>query len=197
MRKSRISFINSALLQSALACLALAPSAALQAYASTPTTSAVLKQIAPMPRLAGQGHMRFLGLQIYDARLWVGPGFDPRSFGQTPFALELTYHRGFSASAIAKRSIQEIQRQRPLSPAQVERWTAQLQQWLPDVQAGERLTGVHLPGQGMRLWHGEQDRGMLQDPELARYFFGIWLSPQTSEPQLRNALLVNLPPSTP
>lgn len=25
---------------------------------------------------------------------------------------------------------------------------------LPDVQPGERLTGLYQPGQGMRLWHG-------------------------------------------
>jgi hypothetical protein len=31
--------------------------------------------------------------------------------------------------------------------------------------------------------------GELRDTEFARFFFGIWLSPQTSEPSLRQALL--------
>ena len=101
----------------------------------------------------------------------------------------MTYHRAFSAQAIARRSVEEIDRQRPLEPEQAARWTAQLAQWLPDVQAGDRLTGLYLPGQGMRLWHGEQALATLADAELARHFFGIWLSPLTSDPGLRAALL--------
>ena len=31
--------------------------------------------------------------------------------------------------------------------------------------------------------------GEVADAEFARLFFGIWLSPRTSEPQLRQALL--------
>ena len=38
--------------------------------------------------LAGEGQMRFLGLRIYDARLWVTPGFDASRFGAHPLALE-------------------------------------------------------------------------------------------------------------
>lgn len=136
--------------------------------------------------------MRFLGLLIYDARLWVEPAFDASTFASHPLALELTYHRAFSGQAIAERSIQEIQRQRRLEPELAQRWTAALSKLLPDVKSGDRLTGWYRPGQGMRLWRGEHSMGTLDDPELARLFFGIWLSPQTSEPRLRSALLADL-----
>ena len=139
--------------------------------------------------LAGEGQMRFLGLRIYDARLWVTPGFQADAFGAHPLALELTYHRAFTGAAIARRSIEEIQRQTALAPAQAERWQQQLATLLPDVQPGDRLTGLYQPGQGMRLWRGNQELAMIDDAELARLFFGIWLSPQTSEPALRSALL--------
>nr|WP_244983062.1 chalcone isomerase family protein [Comamonas aquatica] len=141
--------------------------------------------------------MRFLGLRIYGARLWVGPGFDAQTFGAFPLALELTYHRAFSAQAIAERSVQEIGRQRTLDTQQAARWTAALAQWLPDVQPGDRLTGLYLPGQGMRLWRGGQLLGQLSDADLAQHFFGIWLSPQTSEPRLRSALLAAVAESAP
>jgi hypothetical protein len=40
--------------------------------------------------------------------------------------------------------------------------------------------------------------GEVRDPDFARVFFGIWLSPRTSEPALREALLLGrahpLPP---
>ena len=58
-------------------------------------------------RLAGQGVLRFLGFEIYRARLWVPPGFDADNYGAQPLALELTYHRDFTAEAIAKRSLEE------------------------------------------------------------------------------------------
>jgi hypothetical protein len=34
-----------------------------------------------------------------------------------------------------------------------------------------------------------QPAGEIRDPEFARLFFGIWLSPRTSEPAMRRALL--------
>ena len=54
---------------------------------------------------------------------------------------------------------------------------------------GDRLTGLYEPGRGMRLWRGSEPLGASEDAELARLFFGIWLSPRTSEPGLRKALL--------
>ena len=72
--------------------------------------------------LAGEGQMRFLGLRIYDARLWVTPGFDASRFGAHPLALELTYHRGFTGAAIARRSVEEMQRQASVPSEQAERW---------------------------------------------------------------------------
>lgn len=38
---------------------------------------------------------------------------------------------------------------------------------------------------------GDKVVGEVADPEFARLFFGIWLSPNTSEPALRQALLAS------
>jgi hypothetical protein len=40
-----------------------------------------------------------------------------------------------------------------------------------------------------RFWLNGQPRGELRDAEFTRLFFGIWLSPRTSQPRLREALL--------
>lgn len=148
-----------------------------------------VQQALPAAALLGQGQMRFLGLRIYDARLWVGPQFKAADFGDYPLALELSYHRAFKGAAIAQRSIDEIERQGELPPAQAQRWLKVLTALLPDVQSGDRLTGLYQPGRGMRFWRGEQLLGVTDDAELARRFFAIWLSPRTSEPGLRSALL--------
>ncbi len=76
-----------------------------------------------------------------------------------------------------------MQRQRRLGEELAHRWTQELAQWLPDVQPGDKLTGLYLPGPTDGV--GGQPLGMVNDPELARYFFGIRLLPQTSEPGLR------------
>ena len=170
------------------------PSAAAENAAPPP---AFIQQALPEASLWGQGQMRFFGLRIYDARLWAGPQFEAANFGAYPLALELTYDRPFTGAAIAQRSIEEIERQGDLAPAQAQRWQSALAAVLPDVQPGERLTGLYQPGLGMRLWRGQQALGAIDDAELARRFFGIWLSPRTSEPSLRSALLARKPGAGP
>ncbi|MCC6297276.1 MAG: chalcone isomerase family protein [Pseudomonadales bacterium] len=162
------------------------PAAAVDDPAAPPS---FVQQALPAAALLGQGQMRFLGLRIYDARLWVGPQFKAADFGVHPLALELKYHRAFKGTAIAQRSIDEIRRQGELAPALAQRWQKALAALLPDVQPGDRLTGLYQPGQGMQLWRGELLLGSIDDAELARSFFAIWLSPRTSEPSLRSALL--------
>lgn len=162
--------------------------------ASEPVASSPLSprnEFRPLPnaRLVGQGLLRFWGLEVYQASLWVAPGFRPSAFAEHPFALELEYRRSFQAGAIAERSLQEMRRLAPISDEQVRRWQQALQQVLPDVRPGDRIVGLHWPGQGARFEQGGRLLGEIPDPEFARLFFGIWLSPSTSAPALREALL--------
>jgi hypothetical protein len=76
-----------------------------------------------------------------------------------------------------------------VSPAQLARWQGQMQQSFVDVQAGTRITGVYLPGQGARFFVGQQLQHEIDDPQFARAFFDIWLDPRTRNPELREQLL--------
>ena len=145
---------------------------------------------SPLPgtRLAGQGLLRYYGFEVYRARLWVPPGFEADDYAAHPLALELAYLRDFSAEAIARRSLQEMQRQQAIPAAQASRWQQALQAALPDVKKGDRLTGVYRPGAGAVFWMDGRVVGEVADAQFARLFFGIWLSPRTSEPALRQAL---------
>lgn len=140
-------------------------------------------------RLAGSGRLRWFGLHVYDARLWTRGPLSAAEWALRPAALEIEYARALSGAAIAERSLEEMQRQRTLAPALAGRWRDELARLLPDVAAGDRLTGVHRPGEGLRLFANGSARGELRDGEFARLFMGIWLSEQTSQPALRNALL--------
>ncbi len=150
-------------------------------------------QTAPMPgvQLAGEGTLRFLGFVIYQARLWVSPGFEPEDYTARPLALELIYHRGFTAQEIAQRSITEMRRIGTFTPQQAARWQQALQAALPDVKAGDRLAGLYRPGEGVVFERDGRPTGEVKDPDFSRLFFGVWLSPQTSEPHLRKALIAD------
>jgi hypothetical protein len=61
------------------------------------------------PYLQGEGRLRFLGLLIYDVRLWTeGPGLDVTDWARRPLALEITYARGFDARQIAETNLAVI-----------------------------------------------------------------------------------------
>jgi hypothetical protein len=148
-----------------------------------------LRATLPGAALAGQATMRVWGFDVYRASLWVPPGFSPADFAQHAFALELSYLRDFAGADIAKRSLSEMRRQGPIESAVEVRWEAQMRAVFPDVKAKERITGIHQPGVGAVFLGNGRPLGEIRDPAFAKAFFGIWLSPQTSEPRLRTALL--------
>lgn len=165
------------------------------AAASTPTAAATTTQ-APLAgtRLSGQARHRVWGFEVYDAALWVTPGFSAQAPERSAFALELHYLRDFSARDIASRSITEMRRSGPLTPAQADQWQKALETTLPDVRKGDRLTGVNQPGQPTAFWLNGKPIGDIAGADFAQRFFGIWLSPQTSAPALREALLAGAQP---
>jgi hypothetical protein len=169
----------------------LAGAIALPARATSP--SRVPPELAPLwpaVRLQGEGRLRFLGLHVYDARLWTPEGHvGDADWSRRDFALELQYARALVGRQIAERSLEEIRRSGPVPADESVRWLDAMTALFPDVRAGDRLTGLHVRGEGARFFLNGQLRGDVRDAEFARRFFGIWLAPQTSQPKLRAALL--------
>ena len=133
--------------------------------------------------------MRFLGLPIYEARLWTLPEFEAMSYASQPFTLELVYARAIEAALIVDRSILEMRRQEGFDPAREAAWRALMQQAFPDASPGDRLAGANDGDGSVRFLHNGRVTAQSRDADFARLFFGIWLSPRTSEPGLRRALL--------
>ena len=133
--------------------------------------------------------MRFFAFDVYDAALWVAPGFRASHYAQSALVLELSYLRSLKGQSIAERSMDEMRRGAAISVVQEKNWLAAMQAAFPDVQAGDRITGVHQPTVGAQFWFNGQLRASLPDADFSRLFFGIWLAETTSEPRLRSALL--------
>jgi hypothetical protein len=151
---------------------------------------AALSGVAPTAPV----RLRVWGFEVYDARLWTPVGFRHSQYAQHAFALELQYLRRLEGAAIASRSIDEMRRVGNFSDAQAQGWLAALRELFPNVGAGERITGVNLPGVGAEFWVNGQRVGLVSDLAFARLFFGIWLDERSSEPRMRAQLLQGLQP---
>lgn len=152
----------------------------------------ILALVGVMP--TAPARLRVWGFEVYDARLWTPSGFKHTQSAQFPFALELQYLRKLDGSAIASRSIDEMRRVGSFSDAQAQTWLSAMRGMFPDVSAGERITGINLPGEGAEFWVNGRRVGLVNDEAFARLFFGIWLNERTSQPQMRAQLLQGLQP---
>jgi len=159
---------------------------AVPVFAATAKPAEIAK-IVRAPEPYGEGSLRFLLLAAYDAALWT----DAAQWSmQSPFALSLTYHFSFSADEIVNRSLEEMQHDNPeLSATTLARYRALMATLFPGVKSGDEITGLYTPDGTLRVFRDGQETGQVRDPAFAQAFFGIWLSPQTSEPRLRAKLL--------
>ncbi len=171
-------------------CLALQLiTAGVSAQTAPPVLPSDVAVNLPRAEFAGKGKLTFFGLEVYESSLWVAPNFKGLDFEKHNFALELHYLRNFTAADIAKRSLEEMQRIEQVPEQKAAQWTQTLSKVLPNVKKGDRLIGTHKPGTGLTFWLNGKNIGEIRDAEFSRQFFAIWLSPKTSEPKLRTALL--------
>lgn len=148
----------------------------------------------PQASWVGSTRLKVWGFDIYDAQLWTAPGFQAARYAETALALELTYLRDFSRADIARRSLDEMRRSAAISDLQAKAWQQKLESAIPDVHKGDRILGIYLPQtRTARFLTNGQPTGEVSDGDFAKLFFGIWLSPQTSEPAMRKALLAGSP----
>jgi hypothetical protein len=140
--------------------------------------------------LRGAGRLRAWGLAIYDARLWVGPGFEPQRFEAAPLALELIYARALRGQLIAERSVEEMRRGPAFDESEAQRWLAFMRRAFPDVGAGDRITGAWDPsGARSMFFVNGSGPSVFSDAAFGPRFFGIWLAEHSSQPAMRAQLL--------
>jgi hypothetical protein len=177
--------------RSGLRALLVAALLALGSSAGARALPPAVEALAGPLQLAGEGEMRWFGLKLYDAALWVEAADDAEAptVTRADHALVLRYARAIPAQRLVEASIDEIRRLGERDPDRLARWQALLASALPSVAAGDTLVGLHRPGRGASFWHQGRLTAHLDDAELARAFFAIWLDARTREPELRARLL--------
>jgi hypothetical protein len=135
----------------------------------------------------GSGSLSWLVFTAYDATLWTDA---PQWSMNAPFALTLRYRMSFTTEELVERTAEEMKKVAPnLSKEAIARYASALTRAFPAVKDGDRITALHMPGRGVRFFRNGVSTAEIADGTFADPFFGVWLSPRTSEPRLRAALL--------
>ena len=133
----------------------------------------------------GQSRFEYYFWDVYDAKLATPSG--KYQFGQHPVKLSLTYLRDFAAKDIVKATNEQWQH---LGKTDLlGKFDQQLLALWPDIKEGETLSFItDMQGIGT-FYHNDTKLGGIDDSQFADNFLAIWLSPKTSQPDMRKQLI--------
>jgi len=134
----------------------------------------------------GTARLSVMFWDVYDATLYAP---EDTYHPQKSFALQLNYLMDFSGKDIAERSVEEMRKQGFDDEMKLAAWYSQMRDLFPDVEEGTSLTGIYQPQKPTAFYVGDTRLGEIKDPQFGKYFFDIWLSQKTSEPEIRRNLL--------
>jgi hypothetical protein len=145
----------------------------------------VQKRVNPPLAEVGKGTYHKFGFSVYQATLWAANGaWNP----QKPYALELHYTRGVSKDTLVDTVTDDLREEGVADDQTLGRWRETLAGVLPDVEDGDVLVGLCLPGKKSRLFFNGKEIASIEDPALSKAFFDIWLGAHADE-DLRAKLL--------
>jgi hypothetical protein len=137
-------------------------------------------------QMVGEARLKFMFWPVYDSRLYSADGQFRE--GQRPLRLELEYLREIAAPELVAQTRVEWERLQPLS-ADEELWLQSLSRIWPNVSENDVLAlELDAEGGSTFLFNGQR-LGGIDNPAFGQRFLAIWLSPDTSRPQLRRALI--------
>lgn len=136
--------------------------------------------------LVGEARLTFLFWSVYDSRLYSLDG--QYTDGQRPLRLEIQYLLDVDADDLVSRTLEEWQHQQLRHPRQ-QQWGTQLASIWPDIREGDVLAIELDAGGGNAFYLNGELLGAVEDDAFGPQFLAIWLSPATSQPELRLALI--------
>lgn len=137
----------------------------------------------------GRGELRWLGFGVYEASLWSADGRYAGLAASGPLALSLGYQRKFTREQLIDITTGEWQRLGLGAPEARTRWEAELRRLWRDVERGDTLTAVVIPGRETRFYDASGPLGRVEDPAFGPAFLSIWLDSRSAVRDLRAQLL--------
>mgnify|MGYP003395186293 CR=1 FL=1 len=145
-----------------------------------PEIAAVIKADAPV----GEASLSKLLIHVYDATLWSDTG----GWSKAPYALAIKYDMSFTADELADRTYDEMKRVSDQPDATLKQYADQLRTIFPNVKSGDRITALQQDAGTTLFYSNGKAIGKVSNPSFAQAFFGIWLSPKSSEPEMQQQL---------
>lgn len=141
--------------------------------------------------LVGSGFMRVFFWDVYNAKLFsINKPYDIRVL---PQVLKLTYLRDINKKELVEATKDQWQHL-GVSTDQQTQWLIELNSLFPNVSKGDSITLILDSSKQSQFYVSTQQGnnrllGIVEDPDFGFAFLGIWLSENTSRPQLRKQLL--------
>ncbi len=134
--------------------------------------ASVVRSVLPDAELRGTATFRFIGLPIYQARLYTRSG--ERLNWNEDFGLELTYMRNLTEYDLVESTMREFKRTGSVPPVR-----DQLKRCYKDVRTGDRYTAVSQGPDRVNLWLNGTRICTLSHPQIKARFMGIFLGDNT------------------
>lgn len=138
---------------------------------------------APEPPLVGSGPFRWYGLRLYDIEYREAAG------ACTPRILRITYARRIPAERLVKATLDQWREIGLNDDPNLRCWLRQIRAIWPDIEPGDFLLLTVDQDGASHFFGTEGYLGTIPDPAFGAAFTAIWLSPDTTEPKLREQLL--------
>lgn len=137
-------------------------------------------------QLVGEGEMEVFWFDVYSARLYSKTGkYYP---SQYPLKLDISYQRSISSKDLVTATVEQWQHLK-IDNQDIKRWQKLINNLWPEVTSGDQLTFVAYSADSGIFYFNHNQLSVINNKKFAESFLGIWLSINTSRPQLRAQLI--------
>ena len=152
-------------------------------FANEPTLNNVLTQ---NNQRVGKVEFRKWFFHVYNAELYTQNGkFD----WNQPFVLKIHYLIGFKSKTIANHTISEISKQHKTEVKENKaKYTKLIDSVIPSIKKNSNLYGYMDKDGYAYIFTKKRLVGKINDKQLSKYFFEIWLSDKTSDHKISQQL---------
>ena len=134
----------------------------------------------------GNSDMRWTFFKLYNVTLLTDDG--AYAANDYPQALEIVYYRNIDKDDLIEATADQW-RNLGIPDAKIQPWLAELRTLWPDVREKDTLRIEVDASGGNRFLFNGQAIGSIDDSEFSVSFLSIWLSPETSRPDIRKKLV--------
>lgn len=149
---------------------------------SSPTVADITEDL----KVVGEARLKVFLWKIYDSSLYSESGFYR---GLEPsLTLQINYLRNVNSRQLLNRTQQEWQKM-SIATDIIDDWLMELSAILPDISEGESLTVQVEDDLSSSFYYNSTFLGNVGNPDFTQSFLAIWLSENSSYPELQAQLV--------